>query len=53
MEGMEHMTMTMVTIAMAVLFAALLVGKVLMELFPNSGFGADHDEAAKGQTPAE
>ncbi len=47
------MMMTMVTIALAVLFGALLIGKVLMELFPNSGFGADHDDTANGQTPAE
>lgn len=47
------MTMTMVTIALAVLFAALLVGKVLMALFPDSGFGANQDDAANGQPPAE
>ena len=47
------MTMTMVTIALTVLFAALLVGKMLTQLYPNSGFGADHDDAANGQTPAE
>ncbi|WP_164989240.1 hypothetical protein [Roseovarius sp. A46] len=47
------MMMTMVTIALAVLFSALLIGKILMELFPNSGFGANHDDAANRQTPGE
>jgi len=47
------MTMTMVTIALMVLFGALLIGKMLMELFPDSGFGADHDDTTKGHTPAE
>lgn len=47
------MTMTIVTITLMVLFSALLVGKVLMELFPNSGFGTRQDDTATGQTPAE
>jgi len=47
------MTMTMLTLALMVLFGAMLIGKMLMELFPKSGFGANRDGAANGQTPAE
>lgn len=47
------MTMTMVTIALMVLFGALLIGKMLMEIFPNSGFGTNRKDATNEQTPAE
>jgi len=47
------MTMTMVTIALMVLFSALLIGKILMEMFPESGFGAGRDDTAEDRTPAE
>jgi len=40
-----------VTIALMVVFAALLIGKILMEMFPNSGFGTKRDDRAKGQAP--
>ncbi len=47
------MTMTMVLIAMAVLFTAYLAGKILMEVFPDSGFGKRRGAIAKGDEPAE
>jgi len=47
------MTMTMLTTALMVLFGALLIGKMLMEIFPNSGFGTKRDDTTKDQTPAE
>jgi hypothetical protein len=47
------MTMTMLTISLMVLFGALLAGKILMEIFPNSGFGTRRDDTANDQPPAE
>ncbi|MFB9151476.1 hypothetical protein [Roseovarius ramblicola] len=47
------MTMTMLTTSIMVLFGALLAGKMLMEIFPNSGFRTRRDDAANDQTPAE
>ena len=47
------MTMTMIIVTLMVLFGALLIGKMLMEMFPNSGFGARKDESEERRTPAE
>ena len=47
------MTMTMVVIAMLVLFTAYLAGKILMNLFPGSGFGKAGGDVARGDTPGE
>ena len=47
------MTMTMTVVALAVLYSAYLAGKVLMELFPQSGFGRRAGDGAQGDTPAD
>lgn len=47
------MTMTMVVVAMLVLFTAYLAGKILMEYFPESGFGRRKDGDAGRDTPGE
>ncbi|MEQ9176190.1 hypothetical protein [Roseovarius indicus] len=44
---------TMVIVTLMVIFGALLVGKMLMDMFPNSGFGRKPSEGADDQTPAE
>jgi len=36
-----------------VLFGALLIGKMLMDMFPNARLGGRNDSAAEDQTPAE
>ncbi|WP_397543674.1 hypothetical protein [Roseovarius salis] len=47
------MTTTMVIIALMVLFGALLIGKMLTEMLPESGTGTDQETAEESRTPAE
>jgi hypothetical protein len=47
------MTITMVTIALMVLFAALLIGKMLTEMLGGDTGGADRRDSARESTPAE
>lgn len=44
---------TMVIVALIVLFGAVLVGKMLMDMFPPSGFGRSTTDDAEDHTPAE
>ncbi|MDM8168499.1 hypothetical protein [Roseovarius sp.] len=44
---------TMVIVALMVIFGAALVGKMLMDMFPNSGFGRKPADDADDHTPAE
>lgn len=44
---------TMVIVTLMVIFGALLVGKMLMDMFPNSGFGRNQADDADDHTPAE
>ncbi|MEQ8896150.1 hypothetical protein [Roseovarius sp.] len=44
---------TMVIVALIVIFGAALVGKMLMDMFPMSGFGRKPADDADDQTPAE
>jgi hypothetical protein len=47
------MTTTMVTIALMVLFAALLIGKMLTEMLGGDAGGASRRDSARASTPAE
>lgn len=45
--------MSNIAIALIVIFGAALMGKMLMDLFPGSVFGASKDKTAEDTTPAE
>ena len=44
---------TMVIVALIVLFGAALAGKMLMDMYPESGFFARQGDDADEHTPAE
>jgi len=44
------MTTTIVIVALMVIFGALLIGKMLMDMYPNSGFGAARDSAPEDRS---
>lgn len=44
---------TTVIVALMVIFGAALIGKMLMDMYPKSGFGASDEDDGEKHTPAE